>query len=322
MIVAGLVNLLIAAAKFVGGMISHSSAMMSEAAHSVADTVTEVLLFVALKRGNKPADDKHPFGYGRETYFWAFLASLATFVAGAGFSIYQGIPPSQRRARGPAADQLHRAGRLLRAGGDVAAQGGQAGARAAAAAAAPARSATWPRPRTPRSRRSPSRTAAALVGLVLAALGLLLEQLTGSTVWDGVASILIGVLLFVVASALARANASLLIGQAASPVLEKQLREELTELDLVVSVPFLLTSVIGPGQLVVAAKVDFVDEVERRRHREGRRRGRAPAGQPARGRALRLPRPDLRPHRARRGAHRPASRRAEPARNAGPLRAG
>ena len=90
-ILAGLVNLAIAAAKFVGGMISHSSAMLSEAAHSVADTVTEVLLFVALKRGTKPPDRRHPFGYGRETYFWAFLASLATFVAGAGFSIYQGI---------------------------------------------------------------------------------------------------------------------------------------------------------------------------------------------------------------------------------------
>src|SRR5881398_2731510 len=90
-IVAGAVNLGIAGAKFVGGMISHSSAMMSEAAHSVADTVTEVLLFVALKRGNKPADERHPFGYGRETYFWAFLASLATFALGAGFSIFQGV---------------------------------------------------------------------------------------------------------------------------------------------------------------------------------------------------------------------------------------
>src|SRR5439155_9243100 len=90
-IVAGLVNLAIAAAKFVGGMISHSSAMLSEAAHSLADTVTEVLLFIALKRGNKPADDRHPFGYGRETYFWAFLAALCTFGVGAGFSIWQGV---------------------------------------------------------------------------------------------------------------------------------------------------------------------------------------------------------------------------------------
>ena len=71
-IVAGLANLGIAVAKLIGGLISHSSAMLSEAAHSVADTVTEVLLFVALKRGEKPADEKHPFGYGRETYFWAF----------------------------------------------------------------------------------------------------------------------------------------------------------------------------------------------------------------------------------------------------------
>src|SRR5947209_11159054 len=90
-VVAGAVNLGIAVAKFVGGTISHSSAMLSEAAHSVADTVTEVLLFVALKRGNKPADERHPFGYGRETYFWAFLASLATFALGAGFSIFQGV---------------------------------------------------------------------------------------------------------------------------------------------------------------------------------------------------------------------------------------
>src|SRR3954466_13406843 len=90
-IVAGAANLAIAVAKLIGGLISHSSAMLSEAAHSLADTVTEVLLFVALKRGNRPPDDRHPFGYGRETYFWAFLASLATFALGAGFSIWQGV---------------------------------------------------------------------------------------------------------------------------------------------------------------------------------------------------------------------------------------
>src|SRR5690349_19381889 len=90
-IVAGAANLGIAIAKFIGGMISHSSAMLSESAHSVADTVTEVLLFVALKRGGRQPDEKHPFGYGRETYFWAFLASLATFGLGAGFSIWQGV---------------------------------------------------------------------------------------------------------------------------------------------------------------------------------------------------------------------------------------
>src|SRR3978361_185729 len=79
-ILAGSVNLAIAIAKLIGGLISHSSAMLSEAAHSVADTVTEVFLFVALKRGEKPADEKHPFGYGRETDFWAFIASPPTFL--------------------------------------------------------------------------------------------------------------------------------------------------------------------------------------------------------------------------------------------------
>src|SRR4051794_18645830 len=90
-VVAGIANLGIAIAKLVGGLISHSSAMLSEAAHSLADTITEVLLFIALKRGNRPADDRHPFGYGRETYFWAFMASLATFTLGAGFSVWQGV---------------------------------------------------------------------------------------------------------------------------------------------------------------------------------------------------------------------------------------
>jgi cation diffusion facilitator family transporter len=259
-IVAGVVNLLIAAAKFVGGMISHSSAMLSESAHSVADTITEVLLFVALKRGNKPADDKHPFGYGRETYFWAFLASLATFVAGAGFSIYQGVETilSGESEGPPLISYIVLAVSFVLEGASLVKAVKQVRGSAARFRTSPQRYLAATTDTTVKA--VTFEDSAALVGLVLAALGLLLEQLTGSTVWDGIASILIGVLLFVVASVLARANASLLIGQAASPVLEKQLREEIAELDLVVGVPFLLTSVIGPGQLVVAAKVDFVDD--------------------------------------------------------------
>jgi len=259
-IVAGAVNLAIAGAKFAGGIISHSSAMMSEAAHSVADTITEVLLFVALKRGNKPADDKHPFGYGRETYFWAFLASLATFVAGAGFSIYQGIDTirSGESEGPPLVSYIVLAVSFVLEGTSLIKAVKQVRGSAAKFRTSPQRYLAATTDTTVKA--VTFEDSAALVGLVLAALGLLLEQLTGSTVWDGVASIAIGVLLFGVASVLARANASLLIGQAASPVLEKQLRQELTELDLVVDVPFLLTSVIGPGQLVVAAKVDFVDQ--------------------------------------------------------------
>jgi cation diffusion facilitator family transporter len=259
-IVAGAVNLAIAAAKAVGGLLSHSSAMMSEAAHSVADTVTEVLLFVALKRGNRTPDARHPFGYGRETYFWAFLASLCTFAVGAGFSIYQGIDTIiERKPEGsPTVSYIVLAVSFVLEGSSLLKAVRQIRGTA--------------KERKVTSRHVLQTTtdttlkavtfedSAALVGLVLAALGLLLEQLTGDPLWDGISAVAIGVVLLLVAGTLARANVSLLIGQSVSEGLQEALKAEIQGLDLVVDVPFLLTSVIGPGQLVVAAKVDFVDE--------------------------------------------------------------
>ena len=229
-IVAGLVNLGIALAKLVGGLVSHSSAMMSEAAHSVADTVTEVFLFVALKRGEKPPDEKHPFGYGRETYFWAFIASLTTFLVGAGFSFFQGITTIiERKEEGdPLVSYIVLAVAFVLEGISF------------------RKAVTF-------------EDAAALVGLVLAALGLFLEHLTGDPLWDGLAAIAIGLLLLVVAYVLARANKSLLIGQSASPRIEQELKAEIASMEHVDGVPLLLTSVIGPGKILVAAKVDFDD---------------------------------------------------------------
>src|SRR5690348_1776773 len=90
-VLAGLANLVIAVAKLVAGLVSGSAAMLSEAVHSIADTVTEVFLYIALRRGGKPADEEHPFGYGKESYVWAFIAALFTFVGGAGFSVYHGV---------------------------------------------------------------------------------------------------------------------------------------------------------------------------------------------------------------------------------------
>jgi cation diffusion facilitator family transporter len=258
-IVAGVANLAIAVAKLVGGMISHSSAMLSEAAHSLADTVTEVLLFIALKRGNREADAKHPFGYGRETYFWAFLAALCTFGVGAGFSIYQGVTTIiEREPEGsPTISYIILAVSFVLEGASWVKAVRQV--RGAA------------RERNIGSRQYLQHTtdttvkavtfedSAALVGLVLAALGLFLEQITGDPLWDGVAAILIGVLLVLVAGSLARANLSLLIGQSVPGHTQQELKDELLALDQVEDVPFLLTTVIGPGQLLVAAKVDFVD---------------------------------------------------------------
>jgi cation diffusion facilitator family transporter len=258
-VVAGLANLGIAIAKFVGGLISHSSAMMSEAAHSVADTITEVLLFVALKRGDKAPDERHPIGYGRETYFWALLACLATFTLGAGFSIWQGVS-------------------TIRGGEE---QGSPTIAYVVLAVSFVLEGVSWLRAvrqvrneakkwgTTPRRYLAETsdttvkavtfEDTAALIGLVLAAAGLGMEHLTGDPVWDGVAAILIGVLLLFVAGSLGRANVSLLIGQSISPRLQDELKAEILGLPQVTDVPFLLTTVIGPGQLIVSAKVDFAD---------------------------------------------------------------
>jgi cation diffusion facilitator family transporter len=258
-IVAGLANLGIAIAKLVGGLISHSSAMLSEAAHSVADTITEVLLFVALKRGTREPDDRHPFGYGRETYFWAFLASLATFALGAGFSIWQGISTmtNGEEQGSPLVSYIVLAVSFVLEGISWSKALRQVKGAASRWQVSPK---SYLRATTDTTVKAVTfEDTAALIGLVVAGLGLFLEHLTGNAMWDGLAAVAIGLLLVVVAGILARANVSLLIGQSASPLIERRLRDEIRALDHVVDVPFLITSVIGPGQLVVAAKVDFVD---------------------------------------------------------------
>ncbi|MCW2968205.1 MAG: Cation diffusion facilitator family transporter [Solirubrobacteraceae bacterium] len=258
-IVAGLVNLGIAVAKLVGGLISHSSAMLSEAAHSFADTVTEVLLFVALRRGEKPPDEKHPFGYGRETYFWAFLASLMTFLVGAGFSIFQGVVTIlTREPEGPPLiSYIVLAVSFVLEG--LSFRKAVTQVRGAAEKWGVSPKQYLARTTDTTVKAVTFEDAAALVGLVLAALGLLLEQLTGDPLWDGVSAVLIGILLIWVAYTLAAANKSLLIGQSAAPRIEQELRDEIAALEHVDGVPLLLTSIIGPGKILVAAKVDFDD---------------------------------------------------------------
>jgi cation diffusion facilitator family transporter len=260
-IVAGLANLAIALAKLVGGLISHSSAMLSEAAHSIADTVTEVFLFVALKRGNKPPDDKHPFGYGRETYFWAFLASLATFTLGAGFSIWQGVTTiiNGEEQGDPLISYIVLAVAFVLEGTSWLKALRQVKGAARKWDVTPGEYLSGTTDTTVKA--VTFEDSAALVGLVLAAIGLVLEQVTGNAVWDGLSAVVIGLLLIVVAVVLGRANVSLLIGQSVSPRIREELKAEIAALDHVVDVPFLLTSVIGPAQLLVAAKVDFDDDV-------------------------------------------------------------
>jgi cation diffusion facilitator family transporter len=258
-VLAGLANLGIAIAKLVGGLISHSSAMLSEAAHSMADTITEVLLFIALKRGTRAPDARHPVGYGRETYFWALLACLATFTLGAGFSFYQGVETilEGEEQGSPTIAYVVLAVSFVLEGASWLKAVRQVRSAARKWGTTPRRYLAETTDTTVKA--VTFEDSAALVGLVLAALGLFLEQVTGDPVWDGVAAILIGVLLLVVAGSLARANVSLLIGQSIPARLQDELRAEIAGLPQVDDVPVLLTTVIGPGQLAVMAKVDFAD---------------------------------------------------------------
>jgi cation diffusion facilitator family transporter len=260
-IIAGTANIIIALAKLFAGLISGSAAVLSEAAHSLADTVTEIFLFVALRRGSRPADELHPFGYGKESFVWAFIAALFTFIGGAGFSIYHGITTiingehtgeylwsyivlgvsfiaegtSFLRARRQVADESERWGispfRFLRLTPDTTVK------------------AVY------------FEDSAALIGLILAAAGLALSQLTGDEMYDGLASVAIGVLLFFVAGILARSNASLLVGRAVPRRMHIQIEEDLNSIPIVEAVPTLLTMQLGPGDILVAAKVDFQDDV-------------------------------------------------------------
>jgi cation diffusion facilitator family transporter len=258
-VIAAAANLAIAVAKAIGALVSGSASMLSESAHSVADTVTEVLLFVALRRGAKPADVRHPLGYGRESYLWALLAALATFVAGAVVSVLEGLDKILHGGHGGhvlvsyvvlAVAFVVESASLLRALSQV-----RAGAR------------RWRmRPRSYLRHTSDTtikavtfEDSAALAGLLLAGAGLALTSATGDVLWDGLASVLIGVILVVVAGTLAASNSSLLVGRAAMPALEEALRGELERLPGIISVPLFVTSITGPGRLLVAAKVEFAD---------------------------------------------------------------
>lgn len=258
-IVAAAANLGIAVAKAVAGLISGSSAMLSEAAHSVADTVTELLLLTALKRSEKPADEEHPLGYGPERYIWAMLASVATFVGGAVFSLYDGIHTlvQGEELGNPLVSYLVLAVAFLLEGYSL-----RTGVRQVRAEAARLGS-----PATHYFRRTPDTAvkavvmedSAALVGLVLAAGGLLGGQLSGSGVWDGVASILIGLLLVYVAWVLGRSNAQLLVGRPLPAPMRAGVREELLSVPHIVDVLELTTLIQGPTEILIAAKIDFRD---------------------------------------------------------------
>jgi cation diffusion facilitator family transporter len=259
-LIAGAANVLVFAIKLAAGIMVGSSAMLAEAAHSAADTLNQALLLTSVHRGERPPDARHPFGYGQERYFWSLLAAFGIFIAGAGFSVFEGVLALRHgHGENPLLAYVVLAVSALAEGTSL--------VRVIVQLRGEARRGDMEV--LDHVRSSPDMTvkaalfedSAALIGLGLAALGLALRQVTGSPAWDGAASIAIGGLLVAVAVRLGLDSRDYLIGRAADPRDLTVIREEIEGVAGVNALLDLRTMHLGPDQLIVAARVAFDDEI-------------------------------------------------------------
>lgn len=255
MVVALAANMVVATAKLFAGLITGSSAMFAEAVHSTADSVNEVLLLVSLRRSQRPPDTEHPFGHGRERFLWAFLATIFSFVVGGCVSIALAV---NDLVRGSELERLGVAGIVLAI---AAVADGASLARTLRQARREARSWGLPMLTYLRETNDPTLRAiavedsAALVGVALAAAGLLVIALGGPHTADAIASLLIGLLLAATAVGLARPLADLLVGKSLSPARLELAYAILSEAPGVDEVLTIYAVHVGAYEAILAAKV-------------------------------------------------------------------
>lgn len=262
-VIALVANALIATAKTVAAMVSGSASMVAEATHSWADTGNEVFLLVAERRSTKAADDTHPLGYGRAAYVWSMIAAFGLFVAGSILSITHGI--SELGAEGEGSDYLLSyivlAIAFVLEGASFVQALRQTRASAAKLQLQPMRYILDTSQTTLRAVFFED--AAALLGILLAASGLALHEITGNAVYDAIGSILVGVLLGVVALLLIQRNIEFLVGQQVSADVRGQVLAALYDNPEIDSVTFLHLEYVGPSKLLLIAAVDLAfDDVE------------------------------------------------------------
>ena len=252
---AFLANLGIAIAKLAAFIITGSASMVAEAVHSFADTGNQGLLFLGGHRANKPADTEHPFGYGAERFFWAFVVALVLFSLGAMFSLYEGIgkllDPHELESPAVAFAVL-----------GVAVVLESLSLRTAKREARPHRGtgSWWTFIKQTKNPELPVvllEDVGALCGLGLATIGLGLAVITGDERYDAIGSIAIGLLLGVIAIVLAVEMKSLLIGESAGDTVDDAVRSALLDDAGVRHVIHLRTLQLGPEEVLVAAKVDI-----------------------------------------------------------------
>lgn len=252
-------NLAIALVKFVAAYITNSSAMLSEAVHSVVDTLNEILLLYGMKKSQQPANYRHPFGYGRELYFWAFIVALLVFALGAVVSIYQGIQHvlHPEEMLNPTINYIVLIIAILCEGTSwlVALKAfrkvkGKQGYFEA-----------FRHSKDPTTFTVLFEDTAALCGLLIALIGIYLAHTLNIPELDGVASILIGVVLAISAILLARETKGLLMGETADPKLRNDILLIAQGDEAVQSANGVLTEQMGAHQVLASLSLEFEDNL-------------------------------------------------------------
>ncbi|MCF6428044.1 MULTISPECIES: cation diffusion facilitator family transporter [Amycolatopsis] len=259
-IVAALIaNAGIAAAKFVGFLITGSSSMLAESVHSVADTSNQGLLLLGQRQARRRATREHPFGFGRERYFWSFVVALMLFTLGSVFALYEGIHKIEHPE--PLTSPLVAVGILVVAIGLET----YSFMTAIKESRKIKGDATWwqfiRQSRTPELPVVLLEDTGALLGLIFALIGVGLSEVTGEPVWDGIGTVMIGVLLGIIAIILIVEMKSLLIGEGATDRELDSICEALTggRVDRVIHIR---TQYLGPDELLVAAKLALAPRLE------------------------------------------------------------
>ncbi len=258
-------NSLIAVTKFIAAYMTRSSAMFSEGVHSVVDTGNQALLLHGLRQSKKPADERFPFGHGKELYFWSFIVAILIFALGAGISIYEGLRhilhPSP--IENPLVNYIVLALAMFFEGGawlfawkEFARSKGKRSTLEAVQ-----------RGKDPSLFVVLFEDSAAMLGLVVAFLGVFLGQITGNAYFDGLASVCIGMILGGTAIWLAYETKGLLIGESANPEVVEAIRKMVGGHEAVLHVNEILTMHMGSEYILVNLSVDFdsrvgADEVE------------------------------------------------------------
>jgi len=252
-------NSLIAVTKFAAALLTGSSAMLSEAIHSLVDTGNQILLLYGLKRSQAPPDESFPFGHGKEVYFWSFVVAILIFAGGAGVSLYEGIVhilyPSP--IHNPAINYvvlslaaIFEGAAWLFAFREFSRVKGK-----------------WGYLEAVRRGKNPSlfvvlfEDSAAMLGLAMAFLGIYMSQITGNPVYDGLASIAIGLILSGTAIWLAHETKGLLIGESANREIVHGIRILAGSYPQIKTVNEVLTLHMGPDFILANLSLDFVDTV-------------------------------------------------------------